>query len=234
MKQNLKILQNNVHLNKIFIIMQLGSRFDLSLFATSKGSKTNSGDTKPMVRFTPTMAKIRLNDLAMKELGVKIGDHVMFYDLGSADNELGIDARFLLVKYPTVNGQNDGFKIGTNRYVSIATIYNAVLLNKDGVMKVNLDSLKAEGLAVDYTVVKDGKATDRMATGATRVVSYELEQFTVTDEEGNLITEFTLDPNRDLPEVEIFKLVNRVEKSFVPGTDYDDENSGVAIDADEE
>ena len=205
--------------------MNLGSRFDLSKLnkaKTAKGSKTANGDIVPMMRFTPTLGKIRFNTLAMKALDVSVGDFVNTFDLGNDNNEFG--ARFLIRK-SAKTPRPEGFKIGKNRYISIASLYNAAMLNEDGVETVSAAVLKAKGIFIDYPVVIEGTDTGKMATGSTRILSYELEQLLDEDEDGNVIDKFILDPDVDLEPVAIFKLVNRVESPFSPGNEvFEDED----------
>ena len=205
--------------------MNLGSRFDLSKLnkaKTAKGSKTANGDIVPMMRFTPTIGKIRFNTLAMKALDITVGDFVNTFDLGTDNNEFG--ARFLIRKSPNTP-RPEGFKIGKNRYISIASLYNAAMLNEDGVETVSVTVLKGKGIFIDYPVVIEGVENGKISTGSTKTLSYDLEQLLDEDEDGNVIDKFILDPDVDTEPVAIFKLVNRVESPFSPGNEvFEDED----------
>lgn len=203
--------------------ISIASRFDLKKlndFKVTKGSK-NQDETTPIVFLTPTPGKLRLNGMAMKELGVKKGGFLQMYDLGAKGD---MPSRFIICRSEDVDGKNDGFKLGGHNYISASTLYNAMLLNKDGVSKITDDRMIEMGLMKEYPTVKDGIATGAVSKGATKVVQFDLEQWIVEDEDGNIVDKISPDPERGLEPVPMFFLVNRMEKDFDPGINIDEED----------
>ena len=184
---------------------KLQSRFSSFVGKTVKSGAKSTGSMYPTLVVTSTKDKFKLDRKAMAALGVDIEGYVNLIDvnLGGVETEDCNQRWFITAGYKGSDGQYKGAKIGKGGNFSYAGTYAAMQINDPAITEATERDLVEAGKGRIYTT--DG---EKQAFVATNKVTFRLEKYKVTDDEGNTQDEFEVAHGVVQP---VFMLTHRTE-----------------------
>lgn len=144
-------------------------------FVKSGTKATN--ESAPQVTIASTYNTFKLNNLAMKSLGLAAGDTVVMFDNFDPNDITTQDDRYLIAKGNfDVDDLAQGAKLSPYKSFNYSHIYNTILLGEAGVESVSTVEMINKGIIVDT-----GSSKVSTKVGTAELVPYQDEEVEIAE-----------------------------------------------------